>query len=253
MTWQLFAVLQIALFAAAAITALWLRNRRLQRRTADLLTLCASAHEELTNVTGKLAAMEGTAPPEKMLAQRVKALVGDDPLVRVRRLVLENEIKPKPDFADRLREHLVGEAPPDEEEFARRWRAIRQECQQLAMFLIADNPRCQEPIEQLFDVVRPLDEAYDLELAPLDLHQGEPGSRDGGTDPAPGPSADSEEPAPPAAPQPDEQHSADPATAATETPGVDPGPADAASADEPLDQAALDALLEENRKSAGAC
>ena len=86
----------------------------------------------------------------------------------VRRLVLENEIKPSADFADRLSEHLASQQP-DEEEFALRWRAIRSECHQLAMFLVADNPERLEPFKQLFEVVQPLDEAYGIDLPELEV------------------------------------------------------------------------------------
>lgn len=171
MTWQLFALIQTVVFAAGLVTALGLRNRRLRRRNDELLALCSQAHEELLNVTGKLSDIETTAPPEQMLAERVKALTGDDPVVVVRRLVLDNEISPKADFAARLAEHLASqqEEPPDEEEFARRWRAIRAECHQLAMFLVADNPDCLAAIEQIFEVVEPLDRAYSIDLPPLEL------------------------------------------------------------------------------------
>jgi len=171
MTWQLFALIQTVVFALGAITALGVRNVRLHRRNEQLLTLCSQAHDELVAVTGKLSEIQTTAPPEKMLGERVKALTGDDPVVVVRRLVLDNEIAPKADFASRLAEHLASqqEEPPDEEEFAKRWRAVRAECHQLAMFLVADNPDCLAAIEQIFEVVEPLDRAYDIELPPLEL------------------------------------------------------------------------------------
>lgn len=171
MTWQLFALIQTVVFASGAIAALAVRNVRLRRRNDELLTLCSQAHDELVAVTEKLSEMETTAPPEKMLGERVKALTGDDPVVVVRRLVLDNEIAPKADFAIRLAEHLASqqEDPPDEEEFAKRWRAVRAECHQLAMFLVADNPDCLPAIEQIFEVVEPLDRAYDIELPPLEV------------------------------------------------------------------------------------
>jgi len=169
MSWQLFTVIQIAAFAMTALAALWLRNRQLRARNDELLGLCTQAHEELVNVTGKLAEVETTAPPEKLLAERVKGLDGtDDPVMTVRRLVLENEIKPSADFAERLGEHLASQQP-DEEEFARRWRAIRSECHQLAMFLVADKPECLEPFKQIFEVVEPLDQAYGIELPELEV------------------------------------------------------------------------------------
>jgi hypothetical protein len=171
MTWQLFALIQTIVFSVGLVTALGLRNRRLRRRNDELLTLCSQAHEELLNVTGKLSEIETTAPPEQMLGERVKALTGEDPVIVVRRMVLDNEISPKGDFAARLAEHLASqqEEPPDEEEFARRWRAIRAECHQLAMFLVADNPDCLAAIEQIFEVVEPLDRAYNIDLPPLEL------------------------------------------------------------------------------------
>jgi len=169
MSWQLFTVIQFAAFAMTALAALWLRNRQLRKRNDELLGLCTQAHEELVSVTGKLAEVETTAPPEKLLAERVKGLDGtDDPVMTVRRLVLENEIKPSADFAERLGEHLASQQP-DEEEFARRWRAIRSECHQLAMFLVADDPERLEPFKQLFEVVEPLDEAYGIELPELEV------------------------------------------------------------------------------------
>lgn len=171
MTWQLFALIQTVVFALGAIAAVSVRNVRLRRRNDQLLTLCSQAHDELVAVTGKLNEMESMAPPEKMLGERVKALTGDDPVVVVRRLVLDNEIAPKADFAQRLAEHLAGqqEDPPDEEEFAKRWRAVRSECHQLAMFLVADNPDCLSAIQQIFEVVEPLDSAYGIDLPPLEL------------------------------------------------------------------------------------
>jgi hypothetical protein len=171
MTWQLFALIQTVVLAVGLVTALGLRNLRLRRRNDELLALCGHAHEELLNVTGKLSEIETTAPPEQMLGERVKALTGDDPVIMVRRLVLDNEISPKADFAARLAEHLAShqEEPPDEEEFAKRWRAIRAECHQLAMFLIADDPDCLTAIQQIFEVVEPLDRAYNIDLPPLEL------------------------------------------------------------------------------------
>lgn len=174
MTWQLFTVVQIAAFALTAVGVLCLRNFRLRRRNEQLLALCSKAHDELVNVTGKLASMEALAPPEKMLAERVKGLTAsDDPIATVRRLVLENEIKPRPDFGERLAEHLASqeEAPPDEEEFARRWRSIREECHQLAMFLVADEPSRLVPLKQIFEVIQPLDEAYGIDLPPLAVRE----------------------------------------------------------------------------------
>jgi len=180
MSWQLFTVIQIAAFALTALGALWLRNHQLRKRNDELLALCGHAHEELVNVTGKLAAIETTAPPEKMLAERIKGMDGtDDPVLTVRRLVLENEIKPSADFADRLGEHLASQQP-DEEEFAKRWRAIRSECHQLAMFLVADKPDCLEPFKQIFEVVEPLDQAYGIDLPELEVRaRNEPEAEDG--------------------------------------------------------------------------
>jgi len=180
MSWQLFTVIQIVAFAITAVAALWLRNHQLRKRNDELLGLCAQAHEELVNVTGKLAAIETTAPPEKMLAERIKGMDGtDDPVLTVRRLVLENEIKPSADFADRLGEHLASQQP-DEEEFAKRWRAIRSECHQLAMFLVADKPDCLEPFKQIFEVVEPLDQAYGIDLPELEVRaRNEPEAEDG--------------------------------------------------------------------------
>jgi hypothetical protein len=171
MTWQLFTIIQIAIFASAALAALGVRNFRLRRRNEQLMTLCGQAHEELVAVSGKLAAIETTLPPEKMLAERLKGLAGDDPIVTVRRMVLEQEIKPKPDFATRLMEHLTSQddGPPAEEEFARRWRSTREECQQLAKFPVADNPEILPAIRQLFQVIEPLDKVYQLDLPALEL------------------------------------------------------------------------------------
>lgn len=235
MSWQLFAIIQLGVFAAAAMGALWLRNRRLAARNDALLGLCASAHEELKALTERLTAMETTAPPEKMLAERIKALSGEDPLIKVRRLVLQNELEPKPDFGDRIAEHLAPESPPDEEEFARRWRSIRQECHQFAMFLIADNPAAREPIAQLFEVIAPLDEAYDIVLPPLEVHPVDAALA--GDDAG----AAEEQVADATAPEP----------AATEPAAEGPteGAAEGDGDDDALDQDALDALLEQNRKA----
>ena len=116
MTWQLFTVIQIFAVALAAGGALFLRNRALRQRNDALLELCRQAHDELVNVTTKLTAIETTAPPEKMLQERLKGMQGtDDPVVTVRRMVIENELKPAPDFPDRL-VGLLASQQPDEEE-----------------------------------------------------------------------------------------------------------------------------------------
>lgn len=174
MTWQLFTVIQIFAVALAAGGALFLRNRALRQRNDALLELCRQAHDELVNVTAKLTAIETTAPPEKMLQERLKGMQGtDDPVVTVRRMVIENELKPAPDFPDRLGE-LLASRQPDEEEFAKRWRATREECHQLAMFLVADDPSRLQPMRQLFEVLEPLDQAYGIELPPLEVRETEP-------------------------------------------------------------------------------
>ncbi|MBK79790.1 MAG: hypothetical protein CMQ43_02570 [Gammaproteobacteria bacterium] len=174
MTWQLFTVIQIFAVALAAGGALFLRNRALRQRNDALLELCRQAHDELVNVTTKLTAIETTAPPEKMLQERLKGMQGtDDPVVTVRRMVIENELKPAPDFPDRL-VGLLASQQPDEEEFAKRWRATREECHQLAMFLVADDPSRLQPMRQLFEVLEPLDQAYGIELPPLEVRETEP-------------------------------------------------------------------------------
>lgn len=231
MSWQLFAVIQIAAFAAAALAALWLRNRRLAQRSEALLDLCTRAHDEIQALTGKLTEIEITAPPEKLLAERIKALTGDDPLIQVRRLVLENEIDAKADFAERLAGHLAPGEESDEAEFVQRWRAVRQECQQLAMFLIADKPDCRNAIEQLFEVLAPLDEAYAIELPPLDSQLSDGAAADTALDAAAEPAAD---------------------TAQADAAEAGSGDAEPSADGEELDQAALDALLEQNRQAGAA-
>lgn len=221
MSWQLFVVIQTAAFALAAVAALGLRNHALRRQNNELTVLCQAAHDELVNLTDKLKNMETTAPPEKMLEQRIKGMSGEDPTTLVRRLVLENEIKPRSDFADRLAEHLAQEEP-EEQEFVQRWRSIRAECQQLAMFLIADNPAAYTAITQLFEVIEPLDLLYDVELEPLVAPEDKPaGDGEAVEDPAAG-SADA---------------SAD---------------VSAGDGDEELDQAALDELLTSAQSTAAA-
>ncbi len=169
MSWQLFAVVQITAFALAAIAALVFRNASLRRSNDELMELCTTAEQALASLSGKLAAIESMAPPEKLLKERVKALSGDDPVSVVRRLVLENEVAPKGNFAERLTEHLASQQPErDEEEFIRRWRAAREECQQLAMFLVADNPDCHQALVQIFEVLEPLERSYGIELEPLE-------------------------------------------------------------------------------------
>lgn len=177
MSWQLFVVIQTAIFSLAAIAGLGLHNRRLQRHNDDLTRLCLAAHDELVNVAGKLRDIENVAPPEQLLKERVKGMTGDDPATVVRRLVLENEITPRDDLAERLVEHLAGEQP-EEQEFVERWKAIRAECQQLAMFLIRDYPDTRDAITQLFAVIEPLDKRYGLEPGPLPADGQSPDSTD---------------------------------------------------------------------------
>lgn len=226
MTWQLFTVIQILAVALTAGAALFLRNRSLRQRNDALLALCRQAHDELVNVTAKLTAIETTAPPEKMLEERLKGMQGtDDPIVTVRRMVIDNELKPKPDFADRLGE-LLASQQPDEEEFAKRWRATREECHQLAMFLVADEPSRLQPMQQLFEVLEPLDRAYGIELPPLEVREMEP------------------EPAPPAGADGTEESTAGtPGNASDEEASSDGG--------EALDQDALDALLAQAQGGSG--
>ena len=225
MTWQLFTVIQILAVALTAGAALFLRNRSLRRRNDALLELCRQAHDELVNVTGKLTAIETTAPPEKMLEERLKGMQGtDDPIVTVRRMVIENELKPKPDFAERLGE-LLASQQPDEEEFARRWRATREECHQLAMFLVADEPSRLQPMQQLFEVLEPLDRAYGIELPPLEIREMETELESPGDAQGSGENGDSE--------------SSEASEAASEDAG------------EALDQDALDALLAQAQGGSG--
>lgn len=166
MSWSLFVIIQTAIFSIAVIAALWLHLGRQRRHNDELTRLCLAAHDQLASVTGKLKDIQTTAPPEKMLEQRMKALSGEDPITQVRRLVLENEIRPVSDFEQRLMAHLAVEEP-DEQEFVTRWKSVRAECQQLAMFLVADNPSAYEAITQLFEVIEPLDQLYDVKLEPL--------------------------------------------------------------------------------------
>ncbi len=238
MSWQVFTLIQVVVFALAAIGALSMRNRSLRLRNDQLLSLCADAHTELVNVTTRLSEADQVPSPEQLLEQRVRALIGDDLVLTVRRLVLENEIEPSPDFSGRLSEYLNGQvsspadaptagdqsaafetagtdgALPPEEEFVRRWRSAREECQQLAMFLVAENPEILPAIRQLFEVVAPLDHAYGISLPPLALPHTAP--------------ADASE---------------DPADSDPQDPAAD-------VADDTLDQAALDALLEETEVGA---
>lgn len=186
MTWQLFAVIQIAAFSAAAIAALWLRNARLRREVDDLTGLCASAQQSLAEVTGKLAEIDFMAPPEKLLEERTRALSANDPTTTVRRLVLENEISPRADFADTLAEHLAAQQEPEEEEaFVRRWKSLREECHQLSLFLVADQPECLDPLRQIFDVFEPMDRQYGTSFDLMELEQAARGEAV-----APGPAAD---------------------------------------------------------------
>lgn len=164
MSWQTFALIQTAIFAIAAVGGLSLLNRRLCRQNDELTRLCLAAHDELVNISGKLSEMESLAPPETLLAERLKGLTGDDTATQVRRLVLEHELSPGEDLEERLAGHL---AEPREQEFVQRWKSIRAECQQLAMFLIADDVPTEQAIGQLFKVVEPLDVLYDVQLQPL--------------------------------------------------------------------------------------
>lgn len=228
MTWQLFTIIQISVFALAALAALGLRNLQLRRRTDQLMTLCGQAHDELVAVTTKLKDIETTMPPEKLLAERVKALTGDDPVVVVRRMVLQNEIKPRPGFVTEL-EALLASQTPDEEEFARRWRLIREECQQLAMFLVADKPDILNAIRQIFEVIEPLDQAYGLALPLLE---------------APPPKDEAPAEAPDVPGEPSDELSAAPSP---ESSSSATGDADS----EELDQDALDALIAGAQGGAG--
>lgn len=232
MTWQLFTIIQISVFALAALAALGLRNLQLRRRTDQLMTLCGQAHDELVAVTTKLKDIETTMPPEKLLAERVKALTGEDPVVVVRRMVLQNEIKPRPGFVTEL-EALLASQTPDEEEFARRWRLIREECQQLAMFLVADKPDILNAIRQIFEVIEPLDQAYGLALPVLEA----PPPKDEA------PAEVSDVPGEPSAEFADEL-SAEPPAEPAAAPSPESSSSAAGDADsEELDQDALDALI----------
>jgi len=169
MTWPLFAVLQLGCFALAAVAALWLHNSRLRRRNEELLDLCLATEGALASLTARFEKQNTMVLPEQLLKERLKMLTDDSPVTRVRRLVIENEIKAVDGFTEKLADQLASAAPEDPEaaDFARRWRAVREECQQLAMFLIAANPACFEPIEELFSVFASLDEHYGVKLEPL--------------------------------------------------------------------------------------
>jgi len=169
MTWPLFAVLQLGCFALAAIAALWLHNSRLRRRNEELLELCLATEGALASLTARFEKQNTMVLPEQLLKERLKMLTDDSPATRVRRLVIENEISAVEGFGEKLAVQLASAAPedPGAADFAGRWRAVREECQQLAMFLVAANPSCFEPIEELFSVFAPLDEHYGIKLEPL--------------------------------------------------------------------------------------
>ena len=42
------------------------------------------------------------------------------------------------------------------------------------MFLVADDPSRLQPMRQLFEVLEPLDQAYGIELPPLEVRETEP-------------------------------------------------------------------------------
>lgn len=165
MSWQLFAAIQVAVFALGAAAAFLLRNRQLKRRLRDVEAENAEAAQTLAEAESRFATITEEAL-ESSLESRVAALQDDAPATRLQRLVLQNERVPDPAFAEQAAELLAasGEAT---DFYREKWLALREGSHRTASHLIQGYPRSEAVIHQLYQTFSPLDEVFDVSLPPL--------------------------------------------------------------------------------------
>lgn len=165
MSWQLFAAVQVAVFALGAAAAFLLRNRQLKQRLRAMEAESAEAAQTLAEAESRFETLAEEAC-ESWLESRISALQDDEPATRLQRLVLENERLPDPAFSERAAELLAagGEAS---DFYGEKWQALREASHHTAAHLIQGYPRSEAVIRQLYQAFSPMDELFDISLPPL--------------------------------------------------------------------------------------
>lgn len=147
MTWQLIAIIELACFSLLAAAALWARH--------------TNARQQVLNLARILETRTGSLDATGLLQERIAALTGSDPLTLLRRSILQHEISPLDDLADRVALAAGKDTDPGED-LQERWQAAHNECEQLAMFLVTSQPECEQPLREIFEVLAGMDAACDL-------------------------------------------------------------------------------------------
>ena len=168
MSWSLFAIIQLSATAVGLVAAFWLRNRELKRHLATMEAAQDEAVQALAEAKNKLESIEER---KEWLQGRIAALDGDDPVTVVRRMVLQNESKPKKSFNNELSAQLNGGSNVEET-----WRELRTSQHELTSKLIGAIPSQYASIVDLYEVFSSLDETFSIDLPALP--EAEEGSAD---------------------------------------------------------------------------
>ena len=158
MSWPVFAVIQLGIVCVGVIIACFLRNRELKRRYAEL----AAASDEALEVVEQAKAQLDAEAHVAWLNERVGAIEGNDDTTSIQRLVLENELEPKPEFIAQLSERL-GAADSAKDSLRSQWQEVRSASLVTASQLIQEYPLSHPVIVQLFQAFDSLDEALGIE------------------------------------------------------------------------------------------
>ena len=159
MSWSLFAIIQLSATAAGLVAAFWLRNRELKRHLATMEAAQDEAVEALAEAKNKLESIEER---KEWLKGRIAALDGDDPVTVVKRMVLQNESKPKKSFNNELSAQLGSGSTVEET-----WCELRTSQHELASRLIGNIPSQHASIVELYEVFSSLDETFSINLPAL--------------------------------------------------------------------------------------
>ena len=159
MSWSLFAIIQLSVTAAGLVAAFWLRNRELKRHLATMEAAQDEAVQALAEAKNRLESIEER---KEWLKGRIAALDGDDPVTVVKRMVLQNESKPKKSFNNELSAQLGSGSTVEET-----WCELRTSQHELASRLIGNIPSQHASIVELYEVFSSLDETFSINLPAL--------------------------------------------------------------------------------------
>ncbi len=147
MTWPVFAVLQLALCLIGACIVFALHHRRLARENDALREACASA----------AAGVDGDEAWHARVREKLAAATGEEPIARIQRLILGNELQANAQLADELAA-LLGDP-----EIAGTWTALRKLAWEEAAAL---GGKPGDAARTAFERYAPLDEALGYDAAP---------------------------------------------------------------------------------------